>query len=232
MHFLVDKKLKIIFGWSAKCGCSHIKKIFWFLQNNKIDNKIHTVKERLILPNDIENYTTILIIRNPYERIISGFLNKYNKIGELRPLWKSKTLTFNEFTDELIKFNWKKVDKHHFTPQTTETFDKNIILKSKSLKIYDIKNIDYKYIEELYNNNNNNNKNIKIPKELLEFKGGHERKSFNKSFENYVYDLDIMEYYDYDVDKKYFYNDDIKNKIYNFYKNDFIFFKEYGFDYS
>ena len=224
MHFLVDKKLKIIFGWSAKCGCSHIKKIFWFLQNNKTDNKIHTNKDTSILPNDIENYTTILIIRNPYERIISGFLNKYNINGPLRNLWKSKIITFSQFTDELIKNKWEKIDKHHFTPQTTELFDKNIILKSKSLKIYDIKNIDYKYIEELYN--------TKIPEELLEFKGGHERKTFNKSFKNYIYDLDIMEYYNYNVDKKYFYNDDIKNKIYNFYINDFIFFKEYGFDYE
>ena len=28
MHFLIDKKLKINFGWSAKCGCyNNIKKI-------------------------------------------------------------------------------------------------------------------------------------------------------------------------------------------------------------
>ena len=39
MRFLVDNIRKIIFGWSAKCGCSHIKYIFWFLQNNNIDNR-------------------------------------------------------------------------------------------------------------------------------------------------------------------------------------------------
>ena len=39
-------------------------------------------------------------------------------------------------------------------------------------------------------------------------------------------------YYDYNVPIKYFYNDDIKNKIYHFYKNDFIFFKEYEFNFS
>jgi len=31
MYFLVDNDKQIIFGWSAKCGCSHIKNIFWFL---------------------------------------------------------------------------------------------------------------------------------------------------------------------------------------------------------
>ena len=34
MFFLVDTNKKIIFGWSAKCGCSHIKTIFWFLQSD------------------------------------------------------------------------------------------------------------------------------------------------------------------------------------------------------
>ena len=33
MYFLVDNENKIIFGWSAKCGCSHIKKLFHFLKN-------------------------------------------------------------------------------------------------------------------------------------------------------------------------------------------------------
>lgn len=29
------------------------------------------------IPNDIENYITILFSRNPYKRVVSGFLNKY-----------------------------------------------------------------------------------------------------------------------------------------------------------
>jgi hypothetical protein len=123
MYFLIDEKKKVMFGWSAKCGCSHIKKIYWYLQNSIIDNKIHSKKEWNNIPNDIENYTTILIIRNPYERIISGFLDKYKKDGQFRHLWKHDTLTFSTFVDKLIKNDWKIIDKHHFIPQTNDAFD-------------------------------------------------------------------------------------------------------------
>ena len=74
---LVDKDNKIIFGWSAKCGCSHAKHIYWFLKTGNLTNKIHSEKSSNPLPNDIQNYTTLLFTRNPYERLVSGFLDKY-----------------------------------------------------------------------------------------------------------------------------------------------------------
>ena len=80
MYFLIDYEKQIIFGWSAKCGCSHIKNIFWFLKTGKLENKIHTEKDMNKLPNYINHYTTIIITRNPYKRIISGFLDKYKKM--------------------------------------------------------------------------------------------------------------------------------------------------------
>jgi hypothetical protein len=224
MFFLIDDKNKIIFGWSAKCGCSHIKSIFWFLQNNNINNKIHTIKEDNSLPNDIENYTTIVISRNPYKRIISGFLDKYNKQnGQLRKFWKYDTITFSMFIDELLNKTWKMVDYHHFTPQTSQKFNMKL-LKSKYIKFYDIENIDYDYIENLYNK--------KIPEIVLNKKYGHERKIYDNNFNKYVYDIDMDEYYFFNVDMKYFYNEEIKNKVYNFYKNDFIFFLNNGINYT
>ena len=168
------------------------------------------------------NYTTIIIGRNPYKRIISGFLDKYSINGGCRPLWKYKFITFSRFINELLKNDWKMIDKHHFTPQTTEKFDKKILL-SKCIKCYDIENIDYNYIEELYN--------IKIPEILLNKKEGHERKNYELSYNNYVYDLRMMVYYNFNVDLKYFYNQQLKNKVFNFYKNDFIFFRNLGIDY-
>jgi hypothetical protein len=222
MYFLVDNKHKVIFGWSAKCGCSHIKRIFKFLTTNKIDSIIHTDDEMCKLPDDIINYTTIIISRNPYKRIISGFLNKYSINGPLRHLWKYKFITFSRFIDELVKNDWKMIEHHHFTPQTTEGFDKKILM-SKCIKCYDIENIDYNYIEELYD--------IKIPEIILNKKEGHERKKYELSYNNYVYDLRMMVYYNYNVDIKYFYNENLKNKIFNFYKNDFVFFYKLGIDY-
>ena len=40
MHFVVDHDNKIIFGWSAKCGCSHVKYIYWFLKTGTKYEKI------------------------------------------------------------------------------------------------------------------------------------------------------------------------------------------------
>ncbi len=30
MYFIIDSKCKVIFGWSAKAGCTHIKKYFFY----------------------------------------------------------------------------------------------------------------------------------------------------------------------------------------------------------
>ena len=56
MYYSVDSIRKIIFGWSAKCACSHIKNIYWFLQTNNLENSIHSKKDCNKLPDDIENY--------------------------------------------------------------------------------------------------------------------------------------------------------------------------------
>jgi hypothetical protein len=224
MFFIIDNDLKIIFGWSAKCGCSHLKKIVYFLITNNINSIIHTSADMCKLPIDIENYTTILIIRNPYVRLVSGFLNKYNTFGVFRNRWKYEKIVFFKFVDELLNNNWNMIDRHHFTPQTTEDFNEHIISRSKILKIYDLNNIDYIYIQELYNK--------EIPDTLLKFRGGHERKLSSKTFRDYVYNMDMMEYYNYNVHINQFYNTELQNKVYNFYINDFIYFEKNGFIYQ
>ena len=229
MFFLIDKKNNILFGWSAKCGCTHIKAIYYFLQNNEnniIYKKIHRHDSHGRLTDDIlnsiENYTTIIFCRNPYKRLVSGFLDKYNINGVCRHNWPDKNIQFNKFVNELG--NWKILDKHHFTPQTTEAFN-NKIMNSKIIKCFDIENIDYDYIEKLYNK--------KISKEVLEFTGAHSRdKNIALEFNKYVYDLNMEEYYDFKIKNKYFYNDELKQDVFNFYKDDFLFFSKFGLDYK
>ena len=55
---------------------------------------------------------------------------------------------------------------------------------------------------------------------------------FHIIFDKPVYNLNIDDYIDYNIDIKNFYNEDIKIKVFNFYKNDFIFLKENGIDYT
>jgi hypothetical protein len=228
MLFLVDRINKIIFGWSAKCGCSHVKTIFNFFENNNINN-IHIERDYIeVLPDDIENYKTVVFIRNPYKRIVSGMLDKYKKRGQYRNTWntKYKTISFSQFVDELITYNYKIIDEHHFAPQTSIHYTPKIF-NSKTIQLFDIEHIDYTYLEQLYDK--------KIPDNILTKKFGHERSSIvdmNKIINNVVYDLNMDEMLDCNMDIKYFYNEEIKNKIYKFYENDFILFKEHGFDYS
>jgi hypothetical protein len=97
-------------------------------------------------------------------------------------------------------------------------------MSSKCIKCYNIKNIDYKYIEELYN--------VQIPETILARKEGHERKNYSEFIARDVFDLEMADYYNFNVNIKYFYNEELKNRVYNFYKNDFIFFSELGLDYA
>lgn len=224
MRFIVDEENKVILGWSAKCGCSHVKKMFRFLQNGKIHNPIHTDLDMNSLPDEIENYTTIIVGRNPYKRLVSGFLDKYKPGGEYRHLWKKPALTFSSFVSEVVCSNWRVIDQHHFGKQTGEFFNKNII-KSKCIKYFDIEDLDYTYFETLYNK--------KIPGEIMNFRGGHQRDTTLKSLNEYVYDKYQIEYLHLKVDYRYFYNQELKSKIFKFYGDDFSFFKdEFGIEYK
>jgi hypothetical protein len=227
MHFFVNNEYKIIFGWSGKCGCSHVKKIYYFFCNNN-EKELHTDDEyEEELPENIEEYTSILFIRNPYKRLVSGFLDKYSKSGVYIDKFLSKydIIKFDTFIYELIKGQWSIIDEHHFTPQTTEQFNKSKIIKSKSLILYDIENINYEYLEKLFNK--------KIPEQLINFKGGHERKVYNDNFNgDSVYNLDINKYIKYNVPVNNFYNKELKDKVYNFYEKDFLFFEDFEFDYE
>jgi len=56
MYFIINNDKKIIFGWSAKCACSHIKRIYWNLDNDNItptEKKNETEKCKTILSGDV-----------------------------------------------------------------------------------------------------------------------------------------------------------------------------------
>ena len=224
MFFIVDKKTKIIFGWTPKCGCSLVKSIAWYFIEDNIHPAVHTERDFMNLPDDIENYTVIIVGRNPYLKVVSGFLDKYKINGSFRHLWKHATITFNDFVNEILQHNWNVIDFHHVALQTGDKFNEEKIMKSKQMIIYDIANIDYEYIGQLYNK--------KIPQEIIERKHNHERKKYDQDFCDYVYNLHMDDYFSYNVKTKYFYNEEIKTKIRNFYKNDFLFFQKHGFDYE
>ncbi len=218
MYFLIDRTKKIIFGWSAKCGCSHIKQIFWYYQG--INKKNVHANSYGRLPPNISGYNVILISRDPYKRLVSGFLDKYKPGSELMKKWKHPKMTFSLFVKELVKGDWAMIDKHHFTPQTSEAFNPALLDYSKNnlIRCFYIENIDYHYIESLYGK--------PIPPEIKNFKCGHERTVKQETFEGPLYDLDMETYINANVHYSQFYNDELKQLVYDFYKNDFQYFIE------
>jgi len=142
MKFLFDPVNKTIFGYSPKCGLTHINNLFDFLFDKQPSNHSHNHHMDKIPP-DIEEYTMILVVRNPFERIISGFIHRYGRSSCYQNLWNQyldKPLTFRNFVDELTtqKKNAIMIDWYHFIPQTSEDFHKIMsnINGYASLKIY------------------------------------------------------------------------------------------------
>jgi hypothetical protein len=223
MRFIVNEERKIIFGWSPKCGCTHVKKLIFYLENYRVDY-VHNVKmDTNFLPRDLENYIIIIITRNPYKRLVSGFLDKYRLNGQFRHLWKiEKPLTISNFIDELLNNNFEAINCHHFIQQTKEFFDEKI-LKHDKLIIYDVGKIDYEYIGMLFGK--------VVPDEIINFRGDHTT-SYADSVNIPVYDLEIDSYYECKPQLENFYSEELKEKVYSFYKSDFDFLESKGFKYQ
>lgn len=229
MYFLIDKKRKIIFGWSAKCGCTHLKNIYNYYNGIKKDiNELHNGTYNT-LPKDYEEYEIIIVIRNPYERIVSGFRDKYLNNNDERiqiKHIKKEDLTFELFVEELYEHKYRYIDKHHFTPQLSEAYIEGL-KKHKKIKYYDIKKIDYNYLNKLYNDN--------LPKIYINWKGqkDHCTNDSKKRLKKKVYNLKPYTIYNsYKIKPKYFYNEEIKSKVEELYKKDFEYFKSIGFNYE
>ena len=128
--------------------------MFNFLTNKPHTNYLH-VGSYNKLPIDHHKYKIIVFVRNPYERIISGFINKYcsgkQKLKNISP----NKITFQKFVNELNKNGLTTIDRHHFTPQLSEAWNPAMMIH----RIYDIKKINYAYIEKLYK--------MKIPQDIL-----------------------------------------------------------------
>lgn len=103
MYFTIDYEKKVIFGWSAKCGCSGIRNMSHYL-SGKIIEPCYSSNDFCELPKNMEEYKIIIIIRNPYERIISGFIDKYVRGKEFIGMWDNEIpLTFTNFVGQLME---------------------------------------------------------------------------------------------------------------------------------
>lgn len=229
MYFLVDDRHRFLIGWSAKAGCTAIKR--WY--NNALglgisNREIHAVigyGDTVFTNVDkfprqhYDGYKKICLIRNPYKRLVSGYVNKYVIEQAYEQGWNN----FKEFVEVLIKDRFfRKINKHHFTPQTSEAFNKFLRRKWNWDLVVDLENLDKKIntINQItglkgtisHPNETGYKKAVKIEKPAYLMKNSEIKESM-PSFE-------------------YFYSADILNKVYKKYINDFKNFRKWGFDYG
>ena len=223
MRFLVDEINKIIFGWNAKAGCSHIKNLFYYLTDTQPFTNIHRQVADKSLPDDYIKYTIIIITRNPYERIVSGFIEKYVS-GKIRlpKQFSQDTITFNQFTKDILDNSFKNIDYLHFTKQLSDKWNDNLI--HLMVKYYDINYIDYEYISSLYHGK-------PIPDEVKKYRGDSYT-VYKESYEKNVSNESCSVYKGKKVPTQFFYNDEIKKRVYKIYQKDFIYLESIGIKYD
>tara|TARA_B110000858_G_scaffold198523_1_gene266186 strand:- start:10489 stop:11244 length:756 start_codon:yes stop_codon:yes gene_type:complete len=251
MHVVISDKYNLMVFYSGKCGCTTIKKIMEALDKDiyfccgyselKIYNKSH----------NLDIYKKIAIIRSPYDKFLSAFFHRLIKVSQ--KVYEKYILTlpleqqtFNGFLENLNKFEniYEKTtntdniyNEVHIIPQLSQVYyyfkDQNWSFDT----IYDIKNINefIKFINNQYSlyldesthlnpgtsNSLKNNNSIVIATKS--------KKILNKNHNNYNnihYKLLTRFMY-----KNFKLSEQNKIIIRNLYENDFIQFKEWGFNY-
>ena len=230
----------ICFWWNPKCGCSFIKKLFKYLLNQEIkytdaiDWRLHENTRNLYRP-IMKDYTHVLFIRNPYHRLVSGFIQIY--IKEWGPLHirlapgiyehRLQQLTFNQFVNTVLK-NKKSLQEKwyindHFLPQTTNYNNRFVFTK-----IFDLYNIDYNYLSNLFEKEiieEDINKLRNTGKNHVNIQTDYNKPVYNYTIDTFK-DMKIIPKY------KYFYNNNLKRKVYEIYKEDFYFLERHGFKFD
>lgn len=225
---MVQKRTDIkVINWhffvNPKCGIRTV---------NKLCNHLNTLPQKIF-----KGKKTFIIFRNPYNRLLSGYLNKYVQHTKYvnRGGLKTKDIsTFKKFIQVIDECGIKILDKHHFSLQTgnikngndnseifiTEELHKLISYINEIIKKYDENLIldqkDYNYKKSKHNMNGSikNDENKKKPydlnrNELLELINKKELPSYDN-----------------------FYTDEFKKIVNKLYSKDFNFMSLNNINYN
>ena len=160
-----------------------------------------------------DNHKIILLYRNPYHRLVSGFINKYVQKKNKNPFKNPPNCDcFLDFVN-ILYHKRELIDEGHFSPQTSNIGYDFFLSLNKKIDIFiDTPNVNYiadlfsvKHIHKNCSNKNNSDKYTgNIPEYLLDY-----NTIKNHNFNDY----------------SKFYNNDIKQLVDKIYKTDFVFFK-------
>lgn len=235
---------KTIIQVAPKCGEESVRYLILKTENNTNPENIWINFGKLYIaniPRQIpKNINNIIIVRNPYNRIVSGYIDKFltgNYIHlpfckDVKKYYRRENdnirISFEELVDYIITQPKEKVDSH-FKPQCIQYIITNNtrILKLENIDEINkyIHNIGFKNKFENYRNNclyTHEKINIENAYKLVynEFDIAENRE--NKEY-LYPKGCDGVGYQGAKIPNyENFYNESIKGKIYNYYKEDFI----------
>lgn len=236
MSILVSEKHKILFILSHKCGQCTISTYLKRLDNNT--NDIHADyynDNRKEISEEYLSYFKILILRNPYERFVSGFLQEC--IIQNNEKYKKIDMTFEEYCLFLLSI-YDKNNINKYSINFTHNDEKNVNkldghLQSQFVEISDALNMYGKSIDIITDLKNINNVLKTINNKLNVNIITTEKNNAKKYFKEYTHSATKMLISDIAKGRSYptwnyFYNDKIKNIIDQIYHEDFDLLKKYN----
>ena len=162
MYAIYDNVKSVAIWWSAKCGCSTIKNLYYnYIKAANISN-VH-IRDSYNCNPELVHYKNVLTVRNPYDRIVSAFLEKYvrpvshvflNDFLAKRPM-PMKEFNFAVFIDYLYDYYINHTlqplsthELHHTTPQFSEAYD--LVPNLKFQVIHQLETFDcLKFVESI-----------------------------------------------------------------------------------
>tara|TARA_B100000963_G_scaffold358555_1_gene383463 strand:- start:6359 stop:7060 length:702 start_codon:yes stop_codon:yes gene_type:complete len=225
MRYLVIDNAQLIIFWSAKCGCTTLQTILSIYfnidpqkygcvhKNKDLTKKFNRKNDNKI--NIYKKYDIVMLVRNPYERIVSGFLNKYVNHSHYKNPPNCKC--FYDFCKILLE-NPEVIDERHFRDQTSDIgWDFYKELQRPNVKYI----LDTSQVNDLAKILGLNLPEIKKNYTQNVIKNDEDIEKTNCSYLDYesLKNLNTINYSN-------FYNDDLKKIVYNIYKNDFTFLND------
>lgn len=223
-------KHKICIFFSGKCGNTTLRKWYLNFRYNINTNNLKEIRvktDRLIKhffsdkynKGFCKDYINVIIVRNPYDRVVSMFMDKFiYPPGNIQKFFSTEDITFNIF----LKFLKKEQETYfykcnnHFIPQSLsrEKIKFDYIIKLESFQ------------DDMLNFINNEiDRNYKYD---FTTKAGNFKSIYNDTNNEDHSNLCLTKLRTMNsINKKSFLNSKNKEIIYNLYKNDFLLFN-YG----
>lgn len=224
-------KYKYLIKWNAKCGCTLIRRFFLYLHKDEKDCKENEWQTglktfRYNFEDKPQIINTFIVVRNPFKRVVSMFINKYMGPLNVDNLRHKFILPENSFLSFVLKLKELKEKNEwldiHLIPQYYNYNDDDDII----IKLENIKNRLINLYSTIYRLNPLKRKTIEFFSKDI----GFINETVKNNTTNFVGLTKYKDNYNGPwPDYKFFYNEDIKKLVYEIYKEDFIKFK-YNYD--